>query len=223
MNHVNQGFSCVYCVYAAPLRHQVRLHCYDKHTNHPACLMEFQVHGEEKSFRNDGTEEVLLECSEDSSEMNTRTKSMKKDGDDKEKANTSIDETNKKSTTRNSDMDSSEVDDGRVNGLKKRSGSLTSGGETDTDELHSSEIIDSGGNRFRRGKKRKNKFDNPLKTLVHKLNSSQINLEDTFHTSLDEVDSYLNKFGVRTLNMDMLTQQQFSDFIERFGSSLQPV
>ena len=31
----------MYCTYAAPLRHQLRLHCYEKHTKHPACLMEF--------------------------------------------------------------------------------------------------------------------------------------------------------------------------------------
>jgi hypothetical protein len=178
--------------------------------------MEFQVTGEDRFCCNDGTEEILIENPEDSGEVNIKTEPVMIECHDVEKAI-------KKSTTRNSDMDSSKVEDESMNRQRKRSGSLTSGGETDTDELHSSEIIDSGGNRFRQRKKRKNKFDNPLKNLVHKLNSSQINLEDTFHTSLDEVDSFLNKFGVRTLNMDMLTPQQFSDFIERFGSSLQPV
>lgn len=214
MNQLNQGFSCVYCNYAAPLRHQVRLHCYDKHTNHPACVMEFQVNGEENFYRDDGTDNVLS----DSSDNN--------DGEAKKIQNEAVlkvspSETGKKSTTSCCDSDSLKKDD-KIDLQMKRSESITSR-DTDTDELHASEIIDSGGKRFRRGQKRKNRFNNPLKTLVHKLNSSQINLEDTFHGSLDEVDSFLNKFGVRTLNMDMLTQQQFSDFIERFGSCLQPV
>lgn len=214
MNRLNQGFSCVYCNYAAPLRHQVRLHCYDKHTNHPACVMEFQVNGEENFYRDDGTDDVLSDASDNS------------DGEAKKIQNeavikSTVNETGKKSTTSCCDSDSLKEDD-RMGLQMKRSESITSR-DTDTDELHASEIIDSGGKRFRRGRKRKNRFNNPLKTLVHKLNSSQINLEDTFHGSLDEVDSFLNKFGVRTLNMDMLTQQQFSDFIERFGSCLQPV
>lgn len=214
MNRLNQGFSCVYCNYAAPLRHQVRLHCYDKHTNHPACVMEFQVNGEENFYRDDGTDDVLSDASDNS------------DGEAKKIQNeavlkSTVSETGKKSTTSCCDSDSLKEDD-KMGLQMKRSESITSR-DTDTDELHASEIIDSGGKRFRRGRKRKNRFNNPLKTLVHKLNSSQINLEDTFHGSLDEVDSFLNKFGVRTLNMDMLTQQQFSDFIERFGSCLQPV
>lgn len=214
MNRLNQGFSCVYCNYAAPLRHQVRLHCYDKHTNHPACVMEFQVNGEENFYRDDGTDDVLSDASDNS------------DGEAKKIQNeavikSTVNETGKKSTTSCCDSDSLKEDD-KMGLQMKRSESITSR-DTDTDELHASEIIDSGGKRFRRGRKRKNRFNNPLKTLVHKLNSSQINLEDTFHGSLDEVDSFLNKFGVRTLNMDMLTQQQFSDFIERFGSCLQPV
>ncbi|XP_061188785.1 uncharacterized protein LOC133196959 [Saccostrea echinata] len=223
MNQLNQGFSCVYCVYAAPLRHQVRLHCYDKHTNHPACLMEFQVSEEDKFYRNDDTEEVQLDLTEDSNgDVKTETEPMEYEGSGAKNVDKSVSEADNDETTGISDVASSKANGG-LNGQVKRSDSLTSGGETDTDELHSSEIIDNGGNRFQRGRKRKIKFDNPLKTLVHKLNSSQINLEDTFHGSLDDVDSFLNKYGVRTLNMDMLTQQQFSDFIERFGSNLQPV
>lgn len=176
--------------------------------------MEFQVNGEENFYRDDGTDDVLS----DSSDNN--------DGEAKKIQNEAVlkvspSETGKKSTTSCCDSDSLKEDD-KIDLQMKRSESITSR-DTDTDELHASEIIDSGGKRFRRGQKRKNRFNNPLKTLVHKLNSSQINLEDTFHGSLDEVDSFLNKFGVRTLNMDMLTQQQFSDFIERFGSCLQPV
>lgn len=197
MNQLSQGFSCVYCNYAAPLRHQVRLHCYDKHTNHPACVMEFIVNGEEKFYRNDGTEETVTDSPENS-DAEFKTKTVKGEnsvgGSD-----CSLSGTEKKTKTSSCDVDS--VKEERV----------------------SSEIIDNGGKRFRRGLKRKLRFDNPLKTLVNKLNSSQISLEDTFNGTLDEVDSFLNKFGVRTLNMDMLTQQQFSDFIERFGSCLQPV
>ncbi|XP_062588000.1 uncharacterized protein LOC134249688 [Saccostrea cucullata] len=219
MNQLSQGFSCVYCVYAAPLRHQVRLHCYDKHTNHPACLMEFQVSEEEKFFRSDGADEVQLDVSEDNNgDVKTEVEPVA-EGSGAKNTDKSVSETERNGV---SDMGSSTTDGGG-NGQVKRSDSLTSGGETDTDELHSSDIIDNGSNRFQRGRKRKIKFDNPLKTLVHKLNSTQINLEDTFHGSLDDVDSFLNKYGVRTLNMDMLTQQQFSDFIERFGSNLQPV
>ena len=181
--------------------------------------MEFIVNGEEKFYRNDGTEETVTDSPENS-DAEFKTKTVKGEnsvgGSD-----CSLSGTEKKTKTSSCDVDSLK-EDGNIHSNIRRSESLTSG-ETDSDELVSSEIIDNGGKRFRRGLKRKLRFDNPLKTLVNKLNSSQISLEDTFNGTLDEVDSFLNKFGVRTLNMDMLTQQQFSDFIERFGSCLQPV
>lgn len=64
-------------------------------------------------------------------------------------------------------------------------------------------------------------FLNPLTPLVTSLGASQVKLHDTFHSSLDELDTVLSNFGVRTLNMDMLTRKQFTDFIHRFGNSLQ--
>ena len=91
--------------------------------------------------------------------------------------------------------------------------------DMEVDELHISEIYENKRLRFRKQRK---KFDNPLKPLVSKLQTGRINLEDPFHGTLDEVDSILFQFGVRTLNMDMLTQQQFSNFISKFGADLQP-
>ena len=92
--------------------------------------------------------------------------------------------------------------------------------DMEVDELHISEIYEN--NKRLRFRKQRKKFDNPLKPLVSKLQTGRINLEDPFHGTLDEVDSILFQFGVRTLNMDMLTQQQFSNFISKFGADLQP-
>ena len=65
------------------------------------------------------------------------------------------------------------------------------------------------------------KFANPFSTLIVQLNSTQLKVKDAFEGTLDDVDVYLEKFGVRTLNMDSLTPRQFALFMKKFGGSLQ--
>ena len=63
---------------------------------------------------------------------------------------------------------------------------------------------------------------NPLVPLVKKVGSSVVKVPDFFGTqSLDDIDIILSDYGVRTLNMDMLTKKQFSLFLKKFGSDLQ--
>ncbi|KAK3084496.1 hypothetical protein FSP39_014384 [Pinctada imbricata] len=262
LNLLQQGFSCVYCVYAAPLRHQVRLHCYDKHTNHPACLMEFKVdtHG----FRSDGVIDLVGDSTdsyikgkgksenaqvETQADGNMKAKKQKAcdNSEDKEvdqpavKISKLSTDTQQNSTEKDSKLEelkenTNEMKDKNAcleNGFKSGkdisegksdsfdTASTHSGQDMEVDELHISEIFDNG-KRFKSSRKQRKKFDNPLKTLVNKLQTGRINLEDPFHGTLDEVDSILFQFGVRTLNMDMLTQQQFSNFISKFGADLQP-
>lgn len=71
----------------------------------------------------------------------------------------------------------------------------------------------------------KKRFNNPLKPMVRQLNGCRVRVYDTFHScvDIDDVDRYLDKFGVRTLNMDMLTPKQFSKFMSKFGGNLQGV
>lgn len=67
------------------------------------------------------------------------------------------------------------------------------------------------------------KFSNPFSTLIVQLNSTQLLVKDAFEGTLDDVDIYLEKYGVRTLNMDSLTPRQFSLFMKKFGSNLQQI
>lgn len=159
--------------------------------------MEFQVNGEENFYCDDGIDDVLFDSLENS------------DGEVKKIQNevvlkVSFSEIGKKFIISCCDLDFLKEDD-KIDFQMKRSESIISR-DIDIDEFYVLEIIDSGGKRFRRGQKRKNRFNNLLKILVYKLNFSQINLEDTFYGSLDEVDFFFNKFGVRILNMDMLIQ-----------------
>lgn len=305
------GFSCVYCTYAAPLRHQLRLHCYEKHTKHPACLMEFVnsktvILEDDEHFPSDSAEnnkrteqnldplkaeiknnsdESLL-CEQNMKE--TTVKSMdqsesefvepmdKKTSEDLEVNTTQADDNDDQSKeSLQMDIDTAKdpilkLSENNVNvSLIEKSGteemevsacesenqgdtkieSTTSNDEQEQkkevmscmenilNSISRNEGLDVNGpsannyGAFEQksvscilpNKMNGHKFSNPFSTLIIQLNSTEIKVRDAFEGSLDDVDIYLEKFGVRTLNMDSLTPKQFEVFMRKFGNSLQPL
>lgn len=273
------GFSCVYCTYAAPLRHQLRLHCYEKHTKHPACLMEFSnsimALEEQESFGRDWTEDrrsPVQEMKDDKANISIGGSSESTKGDDQEKINKpdasseaseskmEIDqntEVPKKAenqcdlgqnpsseiTEKDTNEQTTENIDEKVKMEEKKieeKNSFQGESEQDKEVLSCMEsILDNFGSKDGVTKpetetqdeskeilpnscpKNGHKFANPFSNLIVQLNSTQLKVKDAFEGTLDDVDLYLEKFGVRTLNMDSLTPRQFALFMKKFGSSLQ--
>jgi len=99
-----------------------------------------------------------------------------------------------------------------------------SGGDTNSPVSDNNGAIESKTiNYILPNKMNGHKFSNPFSTLIIQLNSTEIKVKDAFEGSLDDVDIYLEKFGVRTLNMDSLTPKQFGVFMRKFGNKLQPL
>ncbi|XP_076106593.1 uncharacterized protein LOC143075155 [Mytilus galloprovincialis] len=304
------GFSCVYCTYAAPLRHQLRLHCYEKHTKHPACLMEFinstMALEEQEDYARDKTEEkkspektgstleinVEKHVSEDMV-VNSSSEKQEKDIQDfeeksveegehdsseklegkkiqsieaadtvKEKKNkleesvieiSSADETEIDITIEHSDCEkktegetTKDLKDKSKNEIENLPENLNTGTDNSiskVDEDQNKEVLtcmenilanignadntttENGANDYilQTDKFNGHKFSNPFSTLIVQLNSTQLLVKDAFEGTLDDVDIYLEKYGVRTLNMDSLTPRQFSLFMKKFGSNLQQI
>ncbi|CAC5396987.1 unnamed protein product [Mytilus coruscus] len=302
------GFSCVYCTYAAPLRHQLRLHCYEKHTKHPACLMEFinstMALEEQEDYARDKTEEKkspektgstmeinteinvsgdMVENSSGNKQEDLEEKPVQEDEQDsieklegkkiqlmavaesfEEKKNkleesvieiSSSDETKLNITIEDSDCGEKEKTEGETTKYLKDKGKNeiehlpeNPNTRTDTsiskvDEDQNKEVLtcmenilanignaentttNNGANDYilQTDKFNGHKFSNPFSTLIVQLNSTQLLVKDAFEGTLDDVDIYLEKYGVRTLNMDSLTPRQFSLFMKKFGSNLQQI
>lgn len=255
------GFSCVYCFYAAPLRHQLHLHCYDKHNNHPACLMTFTTDTTFLDLIGDASMLKLYQSGMRDSKKELVTDKVSiyrtiKLGKDEFASEVKSDATVKREMTENGDNCSDTNNETKVinnpdidkdstcnTSLKKECGKdgphsfgVLSVKPYQVTLSHSSTtcVLPNGQKdqvakpypqpplgRAKASRGNLKRFCNPMTPLVAKLGSGQVKLHDTFHSSLDDLDNVLCSFGVRTLNMDMLTRKQFTDFIHRFGNSLQ--
>ncbi|XP_021364778.1 uncharacterized protein LOC110457723 isoform X2 [Mizuhopecten yessoensis] len=254
MEALEVGFSCVYCFYAAPLRHQLHLHCYDKHTNHPACLMEFTKDTTVMDFLGDKSLMKLTDKGKPlKSELGNGKKEMFSDkervqriikwnndpaSEDKEDVSLRGEETKKGDNcldTKNqheelpikdkSLKESGVAKDVNIGVLSVQPHKVTLSHfstQSDNEEDRVTKTVCPADKPVASSKLRICKpFSNPLTPLVASLGASQVKLHDTFQSSLDDLDTILSNFGVRTLNMDMLTRKQFTDYIHRFGNSLQ--
>ncbi|XP_060079693.1 uncharacterized protein LOC132559098 [Ylistrum balloti] len=251
MEALKVGFSCVYCFYAAPLRHQLHLHCYDKHTNHPACLMKFtkdtvfdflgdsahvKITDKGKHLKSDpdvckketvSDKECVQRIIKWNNDQATESKGgVGVKGEVTERGDNSFDTKNKNQELPIKEKGMKEC--GVVKDIKSLkphkvtlSHSSTSSEGLEEDATKTTvcppAVRQMAPNKLGIGKP----FSNPLTPLVTSLGAGQVRLHDTFHSSLDDLDTILSNFGVRTLNMDMLTRKQFTEFIHRFGNSLQ--
>lgn len=288
----------MYCTYAAPLRHQLRLHCYEKHTKHPACLMEFinsqtSILEERVMFARDMTEDKkTVDKDIDDSKVDTKSCEQLKGEDNTEKvSDVNLDKTStgqsemklvaaEDANNQSNESSRMEIDEGDNTNITKlsnisekddqtnielkkdscesnlteKTGAINecmtskndedqnkdvlscmenilsnvikteNGGDTNSPVLDNNGAIESKTiNYILPNKMNGHKFSNPFSTLIIQLNSTVIKVKDAFEGSLDDVDIYLEKFGVRTLNMDSLTPKQFGVFMRKFGNKLQPL
>lgn len=289
----------MYCTYAAPLRHQLRLHCYEKHTKHPACLMEFinsqtSILEERVMFARDMTEDKkTVDKDIDDSKVDTKSCEQLKGEDNTEKvSDVNLDKTStgqsemklvaaEDANNQSNESSRMEIDEGdntnitklsnisekddqtnielkkdscESHNLTEKTGAINecmtskndedqnkdvlscmenilsnvikteNGGDTNSPVLDNNGAIESKTiNYILPNKMNGHKFSNPFSTLIIQLNSTVIKVKDAFEGSLDDVDIYLEKFGVRTLNMDSLTPKQFGVFMRKFGNKLQPL